>query len=129
MAFYIQDRPTPIAHLFGYAVTLFLGGLSVFLLWYPFEYMWMIFYGMEVRSEASFPRYHMARIYSAPGFGDQHLIFSVDGKWVFRTGDWESGNVEEDIKWDESGHVVTFFASGRKVYTYDTETSMGVKEY
>jgi len=127
--FYRQDRPTPFAHLIGYAVTFFLGGLAVIFLWFPVEYMWVILYGMEVRSEASFPRYHMARIYSAPGIGDQSLIFSVDGKRVYRTGDWEPGNVNEDIVWDESGHVVTFYASGRKVFTYDTGTGKGYREY
>lgn len=89
----------------------------------------MILYGMEMRSEASFPRYHVARIYSAPGIGDQHLIFSVDAKRVYRTGDWEPGNVNEDIVWDESGHVVTFYASGRKVFTYDAATGVGHRDY
>ena len=125
MAFYKDDRPTPIAHLIGYATTFVLGGAAVFLLWFPFEYMWIIFFGMEIRSESSFPRYHMARVYSAPGLGDQTLIFSVDGKSVYWTGDWEPGNVNEDIVWDETGHVVTFYASGRKVYTYDTNTKTG----
>jgi hypothetical protein len=127
-AFYKQDRPTPIAHLFGYAFTFFLGGLAVAMLSFPFEYLFTIFYGMEVRSEASFPRYHMARIYSAPGIGDQQLVFEVNGRRVYRTPDWVPGNVNEDIVWDESARVVAFWASGQKVYSYDTQTGNGWEE-
>ena len=69
----------------------------------------------------------MARIYSAWGFGEQSLIFVVDGKTVYRTGDFAPGNVEEKITWDDSGRTVTFTALGLK-FTYDTETDFGTKE-
>ena len=86
--------------------------------------MWAVFYGLEIRSEASFPLTHMARIYSAPGIGDQRLILSVDGRRVYSTG-WEPGDVNEDIEWGSAGEKVTFIASGRKVFTYDTRTRTG----
>ncbi|MGQ0542062.1 MAG: hypothetical protein ACT4O9_09470 [Blastocatellia bacterium] len=70
----------------------------------------------------------MARIYSAWGFGEQQLIFIVDGSRVYRTPDFAPGNVDEKILWDESGKVVTFIALGEKIFTYDTESGIGKKE-
>ena len=95
----------------------------------PLSIIWGVFVGVEIHSESSFPLGHMARIYSRPGLGDQQLIFEVDGDTVFKTGDWEPGNVKEEIEWDESGQVVTFYASGRKVFTFNTETGVGNREY
>jgi hypothetical protein len=92
------------------------------------EWVWAIFFGVEVHSAASFPMGHMARIYSAPGIGDQQLICIVDGRRVYRTPDWEPGDVHEEIAWDESGKIVTFIASGRKFFRYNTETGVGTKE-
>lgn len=95
----------------------------------PLSIIWGAFVGVEIHSESSFPLAHMARIYSRPGIGDQQLIFEVDDRTVFKTGDWEPGNVKEEIEWDESGSVVTFYASGRKVFTFETSTGVGHQEY
>lgn len=106
-----------------------LGGVSVYLAWQPVSYVWGVVLGDEICSQASFPRLHIARIYSAAGIGDQSLIFSVDGWTVYRTGDWEPGNVHEQIIWDESGETVTFIASNRKVFKYNTISQTGKREY
>ena len=95
----------------------------------PLSIIWGVFVGVEIHSESSFPLGHMARIYSKPGLGDQQLIFEVDDETVFKTGDWEPGNVKEEIEWDESGHVVSFYASNRKVFTFDTRSGIGHREY
>jgi hypothetical protein len=94
----------------------------------PLQMIWGVVFGIEIHSAASFPLGHTASIYSSPGVGDQQLICVVDGVRVFRTADWEPGNVKEEIMWDESGKVVTFIASGHKFFTYDTETGVGESE-
>ncbi len=94
----------------------------------PLRYVWEFFLGSEVMSQASFPRGNMARVYSAWGFGEQRLIFKVSGKKVHEISDFAPGNVNEEIVWDSSGKVVMFFALGRKIYTYDTETKKGYAE-
>ena len=63
--------------------------------------------------------------YVLPGVYTVALV--VDGKTVYRTGDFAPGNVEEKITWDDSGRTVTFTALGLK-FTYDTETDFGTKE-
>ena len=114
--------------LFAYLVVFILGGMTVYFTTEPVSLIWGFFVGDEIQSEASFPGGHMARIYSAAGVGDQQLIFVVDGKRVYRTPDFEPGNVHEKIVWDSEGKVVTFIASDRKIFTYDTVTQIGTKE-
>ena len=104
-----------------------LGAVFVYLAWLPVGYVWGIFFGVETHSEASFPMGHIARLYSAPGLGDQQLICTVDGWTVYRTGDWEPGNVNEKIEWDQTGTIVKFIASGRTIYIYDTNSRSGRK--
>jgi hypothetical protein len=112
----------------SHLVAFFLGGVTIYFVMFPVSYIWGTFFGVEIHSQASFPLRHMARMYSVPGFGDQQLICIVDGKTVYRTGDWEPGNVDEKISWDESGTIVTFIASRRRVFIYDTQTGLGKKE-
>ena len=109
----------------SHLATFILGGVFVYLAWLPVSYVWGVFFGVEIHSEASFPMHHIARIYTAPGLGDQQLICVVDGWTVYRTGDWEPGNVNEEIEWDETGTVVKFIASGRTIYIYDTGARTG----
>jgi hypothetical protein len=115
-------------HIFGYTAAFLLGGILVYFATEPVSMFWAMFFGEEIHSEASFPGGHMARIYSAWGFGDQQLVFIVDGKRVYRTPDFEPGNVHEKIVWDPSGKIVTFIASERRIFTYDTETQIGSEE-
>ena len=105
-----------------------LGGIVIYLAWLPVSLIWGVVFGVEVHSQASFPMYHIARIYTAPGIGDQQLICTVDGWTVHRTGDWEPGNVDEKVLWDETGTVVKFIASGQTIYVYDTKSQTGWKE-
>lgn len=111
--------------VFTHSATFVLGGVSIYFALEPASIAWGFFMGSEVHSEASFPRGHMARIYSAWGFGDQQLIFIVDGVRVYRTPDFAPGNVKEEIEWDETGTIVNFKALGRPIYTYDMTTRKG----
>lgn len=120
----IREMLTLISYLFVFIA----GGVAVYFAMFPISYVWGTFFSVEIHSEASFPLGHIARIYSAPGIGDQQLICIVDGTRVYRTPDWEPGNVHEEIVWDESGKIVTFIALGRKFFTYNTETRVGKKE-
>lgn len=111
-----------------HTAALLLGGSVVYFASEPTAIVWGFFLGNEVQSQASFPRHHMARVYSAWGFGEQSLIFVVDGKRVYRTNDFAPGNVNEKIVWDESGRTVTFSALGSKIFTYDSESRIGYVE-
>ncbi len=105
-----------------------MGGMTVYFATLPVSYVWGTFFGTEIQSQASFPMGHMAGIYTAPGMGDQQLIFVVDGITVYRTPDFEPGEVHEEILWDDSGKIVTFVASKRRLFTYDTVSRVGTKE-
>ena len=105
------------ALLFGAAILYFASA--------PVGIWWEFFFGSEINSRTSFPRGHSARIYSAWGFGEQSLVFIVDGTRVYWIDDFAPGNIQEDILWDESGTVVTFKAFGGKIYEFDTKTRTG----
>lgn len=78
-------------------------------------------FGSEIQSRASFPRYHMARLYSRPGFGDQTFYLEVDGERVYTSGDAAPGNLDEKLYWDAEGKIVVLELAGKKVFSYDTE--------
>lgn len=113
-----------LTHLTAFVV----GGTTLYFAAEQSSIVWGFFLGSEVYSQVSFPRGHMARIYSAWGFGEQQLIFVVDGTRVYRTPDFAPGNVDERIVWDESGTVVSFRALGRTIYAFDTKTGRGMEE-
>ena len=117
-----------VFYFLSHSGALVLGGTLVYVAAMPVSIVWGILFGTEIHSQASFPMGHMARIYSAPGMGDQQLIFLVDGRRIYRTPDFEPGNVDEKIAWDPLGKSVTFIASGRKIFTYNTETGVGTLE-
>lgn len=112
----------------SHALTMLLGGSIIYFAYEPAGVVWGFFLGDEVKSQSSFPRHHVARIYSAWGFGEQSLIFVVDGKRVYRINDFAPGNLREQIVWDPTAQIVTFSALGRKIFTYDTQTGIGTVE-
>ncbi len=112
----------------SHLLALFVGAVCFYLVFEPVSLVRSILFGDEIHSRSSFPREHMARIYSVPGIGDQQLLFFVDGKRVYRTPDFRAGNVNEGIEWDESGKSVRFVSSGKTIYTYNVETDTGFTE-
>jgi hypothetical protein len=103
------------SHLFF----IFVGMVLLYLLSYPLAGLSWFFYGSEIQSKASFPSYHLARIYSRPGPGDQQFTFWVDGRLVWNSSDAAPGNLNEKINWDDTGHLVTLELEGEKVLIYD----------
>jgi hypothetical protein len=77
--------------------------------------------GFEVQSMASFPYGHMARLYTNPGFGEQHFTLEVDGKNVWSSGDAAGGDLDEKLIWDKTGRIVSLELDGEKVFSYDAE--------
>ena len=115
-------------YFFTHLTAAVLGGAAVYFAWEPASIVWGLFLGSEIHSRSSYPRNHIARIDSAWGFGEQQLIFIVDGRRVYRTPDFAPGNINEEIVWDESGEIVTFMALNQKIFTYDTRSGMGLVE-
>ena len=117
-----------VALVFTHLLAVVMGFSIFYYATQPAEAIWGIFLGNEIQSKASFPRYHMATIYSAWGIGDQQLIFAVNGKRVYRTADMAPGNLKENIIWDETGTVVSFKTGSHTVYKFDTKTGQGTAE-
>jgi hypothetical protein len=78
-------------------------------------------FGFEIQSMASFPYYHMARLYTNPGLGDQTLTLEVDGKSVWTSGDAAGGDLKERLIWDKTGRLLTLELNGESVIVYDAQ--------
>ena len=86
------------------------------------------FFGFEILSVASFPRYHIARLYSRGGLGDQTFSLEVDGRTIYVSFDMAPGNLHEKLLWDETGEIVTLELAGKKIIAYNAESKSEIKE-
>jgi len=80
-----------------------------------------LLFGFEIQSMASFPYYHMAKLYTSPGLGDQTLTLKVDGNHVWTSGDAAGGDLNEKLIWDKTGHILTLELNGENVLIYDAQ--------
>jgi len=87
-----------------------------------------LFVGDQIQCQTSFPRYHSACLYSRFGIGEQSLSFQVDGKTVYSVNDFAGGNLKERISWDEQGHKVSLEVLGRKLFLYDANLEIEIKD-
>jgi hypothetical protein len=74
----------------------------------------------EVQSMASYPYYHMARLYTKPGLGEQAFTLEVDGRIVWVSGAAAGGDLNEKLIWDETGNIVSLELAGKRVVSYNT---------
>lgn len=84
--------------------------------------------GFEILSVSSFPRTHIAILYSRGGPGEQTFFLEVDGTRVYVSGDAAPGNLHEKLIWDEIGKIVTLELEGQKIFIYDAESKSEIKE-
>lgn len=88
----------------------------------PLKFIGGLAFGFEIRSRTSFPREHMAKIRTRPGFGEQTLFFEVDGKDVWQSGDMPGGDLEEELFWDKDGKIVTMELQNQPFIRYDADS-------
>lgn len=100
-------------------VCVVLGMILVYVLSFPLAVLSWFIMGSEIQSKASFPRYHLARLYSRAGFGDQTYTFEVDDRTVLISIESPGGDNKEEIIWDETGHIVALELRGEKAVVYD----------
>ena len=112
----------------GYLIFLLMGIVLALALMPVSNFIKKLAFGFEIQSMASFPYYHTAKIRTRPGLGDQTLFFEVDGEDVWQSGDAAPGDLEEKIIWDKTGRFVTFELCGKKIFTYDAESKIEIKE-
>jgi hypothetical protein len=103
----------------------FLGLCIQWLLSFPVRIVKLLFLGEEISAQASFPTRHMARVYSLPGSGDQHLALEIDGNRVWESPDLEPGNIHGRAVWAADSRSVSLLSNDERLYTYDLTSQTG----
>ncbi len=103
----------------SHLICVVLGMVLLYLLSFPLAVLSWFFLGSEIQSKASFPSYHIARLYSKGGLGDQTYTFEVDDRTVLISPDSPGGDNKEEILWDATGHIVTLKFNGKQAVIYD----------
>ncbi len=117
-----------ISKIFNRPVCFVLGIILTLVTMSVFSFVRRFLTGFEILSVASFPRSHIARLYSRGGPGEQTFFLEVDGKTVYVSGDAAPGNLHEKLLWDETGKIVTLELEGQKLFIYNAESKSEIKE-
>lgn len=86
----------------------------------PFVFVKEYLLGFEIHSKASHPYNHRARLYTNPGFGEQDLTLKVNRETVWQT-NAIGGNLNDELIWDKTGHILTLKIMGEAVFVYDAQ--------